>query len=101
MIPTLGAAYAHNTIGNLHSTGVDLLNIGRIGVTIAHLYTACKSSGLLSESWQDMAYFIEAQGASSLGLLDVSHTPRQALAVAKSFGLAMGVKAHQYVGSKA
>ncbi|KAK4629754.1 hypothetical protein CLAFUW4_08542 [Fulvia fulva] len=101
ILPTLGTAYSLNLTTLLHSSGVDLLNIGNIGLAMVHLYSICKASQLLSEEWIDMEFFIKSQGALSLGLIEAVHATEPMLTAARNYGFAMGLEAHHYTAAKA
>jgi hypothetical protein len=67
-------------------------------VGTAHLYQACRKSGVLKEKWEDMEFAIGMYGSKQLGLQDIP-SPTPVHTAAKHFGIAMGVEVSKYVSA--
>lgn len=100
MFPVL-CGWVSSSLSNLyHDTGVQACNNGRVVMAMAHLYRACKISGLLKADWKDMDFVIQQQGPKALGLREPSAGLSSMLSAAKRYGIAAGNELRHYARNR-
>lgn len=91
-LPLLEGFVASRLIDRWHIDSIRCANYGSVIPAIAHLYRACRVSGVVRTAWKDMETVVDLQGPKTFGLLDYKCTSTTWLSAARVYGLANGVR---------
>lgn len=89
--PVFGGALISRLINIIYMDGLGVCDEDCTVLSMAHIYRACRTSGLLRVPWKDMDFFITNVAQDNLKLPPAGYSSTALMTSAQCYGKAMGV----------